>query len=199
MKKLTTLFATFLLMPFMALAAVETGKASPDFTAMDTNGAKVTLSELKDEIVVLEWTNHDCPFVKKFYSQGDMQAIQKDYTAKGVKWVRVISSAVGKQGHVTDAQANEIASEKGAVATHTIRDESGEIGRLFGAKTTPHMFVIDKAGKVAYQGAVDDIRSPSPSKIADATPHLKNALNDLLAGNVVQVASSQPYGCSVKY
>ncbi|MDG1287284.1 MAG: redoxin domain-containing protein [Rickettsiales bacterium] len=199
MKTLLNLVATFALIPFVAFAEVEIGKASPDFSAVDTNGAKVTLSELKDEIVVLEWTNHGCPFVKKFYSQGDMQATQKDYTAKGVKWVRIISSAVGKQGHVTDMQANEIAKEQGAAATHTIRDESGEIGRLFGAKTTPHMFVIDKAGNVAYQGAMDDIRSPSAEKIAEATPHLKNALNDLLAGNTVQVTSSQPYGCSVKY
>ena len=199
MKQFLMLCAVVIAAPMLAFANVEIGKVAPDFTAKDTKGETVTLSALKDDLVVLEWTNHDCPFVKKFYSQGDMQAIQKDYTAKGVKWVRIISSAPGKQGHVSDQEANEIATKKGAMATHTIRDESGEIGRLFGAKTTPHMFVIDKAGKLAYMGAMDDERSASADDIKDATPHLANALDDLLAGTAVQVASSQPYGCSVKY
>ena len=199
MKKIISLALAFLAIPALALASVEIGKTAPDFTALDTNGKEVKLSALQGHNVVLEWTNHECPFVKKFYDEGDMQATQKEYTAKGVKWVRIISSAPGKQGHVSDEKANQVAVEKGAMATHTIRDESGAIGRLFGAKTTPHMFIINKMGELAYMGAMDDKRSPKPEDIAAATPHVKNALNDLLADKSVQVASSQPYGCSVKY
>ena len=198
MNKLMTLAATLVAMPFMAFAGLEIGADAPAIDAMDTNGNKVSLMDMKDDIVVLEWTNHDCPFVKKFYSEGNMQATQKAYTAQGVKWVRVISSAVGKQGHVSADEANRIAAEKGAMASHTIIDESGDIGHTYGAKTTPHMFVINK-GKLAYMGAMDDKRSPKSSDIATATPHLTNALDNLIAAKAVEVAISQPYGCSVKY
>ncbi len=198
MNKLLTLATMFVALPFMAFAALEIGADVPAFEAMDTNGNKVSLAEMKDDIIVLEWTNHECPFVKKFYSAGNMQATQKAYMAQGIKWVRIISSAEGKQGHVSDAEVNKIAAEKGAMASATIRDESGEIGHAYGAKTTPHMFVINK-GKLAYMGAMDDKRSPSSADIATATPHLTNALDNLIAGKAVEVAISQPYGCSIKY
>lgn len=199
MKKLITLFSIMFLLPFAALAAVEVGKLAPDFSALDSNGNKVVLSELKGTHVVLEWSNHECPFVKKYYSQGNMQSLQKAYTDKGVKWLRIISSAPGKQGHVNAERANEVVAAQGIMASHSLLDESGEIGRLYDAKTTPHMFVIDKAGLVAYAGAIDSIRSPRAEDIVKAIPYVANALDNLLEGKAVEVASTQPYGCSIKY
>lgn len=198
MKLLRTIFTALVMLPFMVFASVENGAKAPDFAGVDTDGKTISLFDYKDDTVVLEWTNHECPFVKKFYDIGHMQEVQKTYTDKGIKWIRIISSAPGKQGHVSDEKANEVAKAQGAAATHTLRDESGQIGRLYGAKTTPHMFVIDK-GMVVYQGAMDDKRSASSAAIVGATPHLTDALDALLAGKAIEVASSQPYGCSVKY
>ncbi len=198
MNKLFAMTLAVLALPFAALATPEIGAKAPNFNTVDTNGKAVNLADMQDDTVVLEWTNHECPFVQKFYSEGDMQKLQKTYTDKGVKWVRVISSAPDKQGNVTAEKANEIAAEQNVAATHTIRDESGEIGKLYDAKTTPHLFVIHK-GNLAYMGAVDDMRSPKQSDIAGATPLLANALDNILDGKPVEVAISQPYGCSVKY
>lgn len=198
MKKLITFAATLVALPFMAFASLEIGMDAPVFEAVDTNGNKVALAEMKDDVVVLEWTNHECPFVKKFYSEGHMQTTQKTYTSEGVKWIRIISSAPGKQGHLSDEESNKIVNEKKAMASHTIRDESGAIGRAYDAKTTPHMYIINK-GKLAYMGAMDDKRSPNALDIATATPHFTNALDNVLVGKEIEVALSQPYGCSIKY
>ncbi|MBI1273460.1 MAG: redoxin domain-containing protein [Alphaproteobacteria bacterium] len=192
-------FAVLFVFAAMPLHAAGIGEPAPDFTAPDTNGKTVTLSALKGKIVVLEWTNHDCPFVKKHYGSGNMQALQKKAAADHVVWISVISSAPGHQGHVSDEQANEIAAERGASPAHIIRDESGEIGRMYYARTTPHMFVIDKGGMLVYAGAIDSIRSTDQDDIAKAENYVTAALDALKADKQVATASTQSYGCSVKY
>ncbi len=182
-----------------AQAAVEIGKPAPKFTAIDIHGNTFTLEEQKGKTVVLEWTNHDCPFVKKHYSTKNMQNTQKAATDNGVIWVSIVSSAPGKQGHVNDAQALEIEKQVGAHATTRILDESGDIGKLFDAKTTPHMFVINQEGNVAYAGAIDDNPNPNPKSVEGSKNLVLAALDDLSAGRVVSIPRTAPYGCSVKY
>lgn len=180
-------------------ADVEIGKPAPNFTATDIYGKEVKLSDLKGKRVVLEWTNHLCPFVRKQYGTGNMQATQEKATKDGVVWLSIVSSAPGKQGNVTPAEAQKIVKDVGAKATTRILDPSGKIGRLYGAKTTPHMFVIDKNGNVAYEGAIDDKPSPDPKSVEDAKNLVLAALDDLDAGKKVEVPFTVPYGCSVKY
>ena len=182
-----------------ANAAVEVGKAAPDFTATAISGKEVTLSGYKGKIVVLEWNNPDCPFVKKFYDVGAMQKYQADATAKDVVWLSINSSAEGKQGHLDTASAKASLTEKKAAPSEYILDPKGEIGHLYGAKTTPHMFVIDKEGTLAYAGAIDDKRTPSSGDIEGAKNYVSAAIDALTAGKEVEVASTQAYGCSVKY
>lgn len=182
-----------------ALAAPEVGKPAPDFTATDINGASVTLSALKGKTVVLEWTNHQCPFVVKQYDTKAMQTLQEKATKDGVVWISIVSSAKGKEGHVTAEEAKKIATESGAKFTHKILDESGVIGKLYDAKTTPHMFVVNAEGNVAYMGAIDSDPSPRLSSVAGATNYVAAALEALKAGKAVEPASTQPYGCGVKY
>jgi peroxiredoxin len=175
------------------------GEPAPDFTATDIYGKAFNLENHKGEIVVLEWTNHDCPFVKKHYSTGNMQATQKTATEKGVTWVSIVSSAAGNQGNVTPEQAQAIVKEVEARATTRILDPSGEIGHLYEAKTTPHMFVIDKSGILAYAGAIDDQPSPNPKTVEGAENYVLKAISELEKGDKVTMPSSVPYGCSVKY
>lgn len=182
-----------------AVAGVEAGAAAPDFTATDVNGNEVTLSALKGKTVVLEWTNHQCPFVVKHYDTGNMQKLQKAANDNGVVWISIVSSAEGRQGHVSAEEAKKIASDAGAVPTHKILDASGEIGQAYGAKTTPHMFVINAEGNVVYAGAIDDNPSPRKSTVEDAKNYVTAALEALAAGKDVETTSTQPYGCSVKY
>jgi len=182
-----------------AFAAPTVGEAAPAFTAKDASGKTVNLEDFKGKTVVLEWSNHDCPFVIKHYDSGNMQAVQKQAKADGVEWVKIISSAPGRQGHVSDAKALEIVDKDGSQLTTVIRDEAGEIGRLYDAKTTPHMFVIDKDGNLAYAGAIDSNSSPRQSVIKDAKNYVLAALDDLEHGRAVEVAQTQPYGCSIKY
>lgn len=192
-------FIAIIALPFASLAAPEIGQTAPDFTTQTVEGETITLSALQGQPVVLEWHNHECPFVVKHYQQGHMQALQKAYVDKGIKWLRVISSAPGKQGHLSDDDAKTLIAEAGVSANYTIRDESGEIGKLYDAKTTPHMFVIDAEGALAYMGAIDSIRSVNSDDIAKATPYVSNALDALIAGEAITVSSTAPYGCSVKY
>ncbi len=180
-------------------AAPVIGQPAPEFTGTDTQGKTHKLSDFKGKVVVLEWTNHECPFVKKFYSVGKMQELQKTYTDKGVVWLNIVSSAEGKQGHVTPEQANAIMTEKKFASTAKLLDPTGEIGKLYGAKTTPHMFVINKDGTLAYMGAIDDKKSTDSEDIAGAKNYVAAALDAVLAGSPVVVASTTPYGCSVKY
>lgn len=182
-----------------AQAAIAVGAPAPEFSATTTQGTTLSLSALKGKTVVLEWTNHQCPFVRKYYDKGHMQQLQKDATAAGIVWISINSSAAGKEGHVDAARANELTTERGASPAHVILDEKGEIGRRYGAKTTPHMFVIDPSGTLVYMGAIDSKPSPNTDDIAGATNYVTAALAALKAGTPVEPASTQPYGCSVKY
>jgi peroxiredoxin len=178
---------------------MSTGDIAPSFSAIDTNGKTVSLDSLKGKYVILEWTNHQCPFVRKHYNSGNMQALQQEIKSDDTVWISVISSAPGRQGHVSATKANDIATAKGATPDHIIIDESGEIGQQYGAQTTPHMFILNKDGMIVYQGAIDSKRSPSPATIATSTNYIRSAFNDIRANKPVQIASTRPYGCSVKY
>ena len=196
---LMALIVTFLSFGNMAHAEVVVGESAPEFTAIDTKGNVHSLSDFKGKNVVLEWSNHECPFVVKHYEPGNMQKIQKMATDNGAVWITIVSSAEGKQGSVNAEQANKIMEEVGAHSTARILDPSGEIGKLYGAKTTPHMFVIDKEGKIAYAGAIDSDSSFKQSSIEGATNYVTAALESLDKGEEIKVASTKPYGCSVKY
>ncbi len=182
-----------------AYAAPEIGKPAPDFSAIDTEGQAFKLSDQKGKIVVLEWTNHDCPFVRKHYSVGNMQKLQKEAADTGVVWVSIVSSAPGKEGNIDAEKAKALKLEQKAAYSLKLLDSSGEIGKLYQAQTTPHLFIVDKSGALVYAGAIDNNPSPSSDVIATSTNYVKDALDDLAAGKPVTTASTQPYGCSVKY
>jgi len=180
------------------LAAPLVGQPAPAFRAVDSNGKTRSLAEFKGKTVVLEWTNAECPFVKKHYS-GNMQALQKAAARDGVVWLSVNSGAPGKQGHVDGAAANAIVKAKGAAPAAYLLDPQGTIGHAYAAKTTPHMFVIDPAGKLVYMGGIDDTPTADPADIKTAKNFVTAALADLKAKRPVAVATAKPYGCSVKY
>lgn len=182
-----------------AQAAVEIGKPAPAFSVAADNGKTLNLSDYAGHYVVLEWTNDGCPFVKKHYSSGNMQGLQKDFTAKGVVWLTVISSAPGKQGHVDAAGARTLSESRGAVPTAVLLDESGKVGQAYEAKTTPHMFVIDPKGKLIYAGGIDDTPSADTADIPQSKNFVKLALTEAMAGKPVSTPVSKPYGCSIKY
>ena len=195
-----TAVAAFFLMGFQpAHAAVEIGKPAPDFTGTDTNGKQHKLSDFKGKIVVLEWTNPECPFVVKHYGSKNMQKLQETYTAKDVVWLTINSSAEGKQGNQTPEAANKYIADKGAKATARLLDPTGVIGKAYDAKVTPHMFVIDKEGNVVYNGAIDDNDNSVPEDAATAHNYVAAALDSTLAGEPVDKAQTKPYGCGVKY
>lgn len=180
-------------------AEVAPGQPAPDFTLTDTNGKKHTLSSLKGKYVVLEWTNPDCPFVKKHYDSKNMQGLQKDYTGKGVVWLVINSGAPGKEGVYPAAKVNEMAQAKGVAATAELVDSDGHVGRAYGAKNTPQMFVINPKGAITYMGAIDSIPSANQADIPKATNYLKTALDATMQGKPVETPVTKPYGCSVKY
>ncbi len=200
-KSITTLLAAIAIMlpAASATAAPEVGKKAPDFTATDIVGEEFKLSDYKGNIVVLEWTNHECPFVKKHYGSNNMQSLQKSEGEKGVKWISINSSAKGRQGFTTAEKAQKVAQDQGSMASNIITDPSGDIGKLYDAKTTPHMFVIDAEGILAYAGAIDSDASPNPATIDGAENYITAAVDELLAGKDVTTSQTQPYGCSVKY
>lgn len=185
--------------PPAGYVAPAVGKAAPDFKAVDTYGKTHSLSQYRGKWVVLEWLNHGCPFVKKHYNGKAMQALQKKYTAKGVVWLSIVSSAPGKQGHYSNEDANELTKEKGASPSAVLIDEAGTVGHLYDARTTPHMFVINPQGTLLYMGGIDDKQSTRTSDLETARPHVDMALQEAMAGKPVSVPTSQPYGCSVKY
>ncbi|MGE0700138.1 MAG: thioredoxin family protein [Hyphomicrobiaceae bacterium] len=185
--------------PALASSNVQPGKPAPDFTATDTTGKPVSLAALKGKTVVLEWTNDGCPYVGKHYGSGTMQKLQTDATSKGVVWLTVISSAPGTQGYVKGLEADKLTADRKAAPTAVLLDPKGDLGRLYGASTTPHMFVIDGAGMLRYMGAIDDKPSSSKSSLQGARPYVREALDALAAGQPVKLASTRPYGCSVKY
>jgi alkyl hydroperoxide reductase subunit AhpC len=180
-------------------AAVQVGQPAPEFTAKDSKGNALTLSQYRGKTVVLEWTNADCPYTRKHYSSGNMQSIQALARKNGVVWLTVISSAPGKQGYVNGPAADALTQSRGAIPTAVLLDPSGTLGRLYGAKTTPHMFVIDKNGALQYMGGIDSIATAEVSDIAKAEPYLERAMLAVVQGGPVAHAVSRPYGCAVKY
>lgn len=180
-------------------AAVETGKPAPEFSLKSASGAQVKLSDYKGKIVVLEWLNHGCPFVRKHYDSGNMQSLQEKYTGEGVVWLSVISSAAGKQGYSTPEKALKDKNENKSKASAILLDTDGAVGRLYGAKVTPHMFIVNMKGELAYQGAIDSIPSTEVEDVKEAQPFVAQALNSLRKGELVKVKESKAYGCTVKY
>lgn len=200
-KSICTTLATMTLLLVGARAAEEAaiGAPAPGFALPNASGGTNGLADAKGKFVVLEWINLDCPFVRKHYNSGNMQKLQRDYTAKGVVWYTVCSSAPGKQGHLTPAQWQVALAKEKAAPTALLLDADGKTGRLYGAKTTPHLFVIDPAGKLVYRGAIDDKPTVKIEDVATARAYLVEALEAAMAGKPVPTAATQPYGCSVKY
>ena len=199
MKKLLLSTALILMTTTAAIAAPVIGEPAPVWSGTDTNGVTHTLSDFKGKTVIMEWTNHECPYVVKHYDSGNMQKLQKEATDAGAVWVSIVSSAEGKQGAVSAEQGNQIMADKGSNATAKVLDPSGEIGKMYDAKTTPHMFVINPEGTLVYAGAIDSDPSFKQEGIATATNYVKAAWEAVAAGTPVEVSSTQPYGCSVKY
>jgi peroxiredoxin len=179
--------------------AARVGEKAPEFTATDSNGVKHTLSGYAGKPVVLEWHNNGCPFVRKQYDSGNMQKLQKEWTARGVVWLTVVSSAPGKQGYVTPDEENAYVQRMNAAPTAVLLDPGGQLGHLYDAKTSPHMFIINPSGTLIYNGAIDDQPTPDPASVAGATNYVSRALAEAMAGKPVSVPTSRPYGCSVKY
>ncbi len=196
---LTILLSTLLLALTSAHAAPEIGQPAPDFTVSDSNGKTHHLADYKGKFVVLEWLNHGCPFVAKHYNSGNMQSLQKKYTDAGVVWLSIISSKPGSQGHETPDEANQSKVQKKSAASAILLDEDGTVGRLYAAKVTPHMFIINPQGTLIYAGGIDDKKSTDIADIDAAKNYVAQALDEALAGNAVTKPTFQPYGCSVKY
>ena len=185
--------------PTAAAATAAISEKAPDFSLTGIDGKAYKLSDFKGKYVVLEWNNLDCPFVKKHYGSGNMQALQKKYTDKGVVWLTICSSAEGKQGYYEPATLQEKAKESKLAATAYLRDVDGTVGKSYGAKTTPHMFIVNPEGVLIYAGAIDDKPSPDPNDIAKASNYVATCLDDSMAGKAVATASTTSYGCGVKY
>ncbi len=194
----SALALSFSLATSAALAA-SVGQPAPNFTAVDTNGKAVSLADFKGKHVVLEWVNPGCPFVQKHYKPGNMQGTQKDATAKGVVWLAISSTAPDASDYKKPADLAGWMKTQNAAATATLMDDDGKVGKAYGARTTPHMYIVNPAGTLVYAGAIDSNRSANPADIPAATNYIKQALAETLAGKPVTTASTQPYGCSVKY
>lgn len=200
MKRFRTPLVMLVVALFCGVAfAAKAGDAAPDFTVADSNGKMHKLSDYKGKFVVLEWHNQGCPYVKKHYNSGNMQKLQKEWTAKGVVWLTIISSAPGKQGFVSAQEQNTYMKQANAASTASLLDPNGEVGRLYSAKTTPHMFVIDPKGTVVYNGAIDDKPTADANDLAGSSNYVTTALSEATAGKAVSTPATKPYGCSVKY
>lgn len=187
---------------FSAIAFAQEAKLNeqaPNFKLVDSNGKEHSLSDFKDKIIVLEWINYDCPFVKKHYDSKNMQSLQEKYTKEGIIWLTICSSVESKQGNFSNDEINSRSKKHNAKFTAYLVDADGKVGKTYGAKTTPHMYIIDKTGKLVYAGGIDDKASTDFSDIKSAKNFVVSALDELLAGKNVSVQSSKPYGCSVKY
>ncbi len=194
-----TLLGFIAFSPVSALADATIGKPAPAFSGTGADGSTVSLSALKGKTVVLEWTNHDCPYVKKHYESGNIPTLQKEAAAKGIVWLQVITSAPGTQGFIDGKTAIQINTYTKAAPANTLLDSDGKIGRAYGAQTTPHIFIINAEGLLVYKGGIDSIASTEKSDIAKAENYVKAAFSDLAAGKPVAKSSTKPYGCSVKY
>jgi hypothetical protein len=175
------------------------GEPAPDFTLQGTDGETYTLSDLQGQFVVLEWLNFGCPYVQKHYGSGNMQALQEKYTEQDVVWLSVVSSAEGKQGYYPPAEMNAKNAEHGGQQTAILMDTSGEVGRMYGARTTPHMYIVNPEGTLIYKGGIDDKPTTDEADIEPATNYVAMALDAALNGEAVPVEAAPPYGCSVKY
>ena len=195
----TAIALAALTLPEIAVAAAVVGQPAPGFTLSDTNGKAESLADFSGKYVVLEWINYECPFVKKHYGSGNMQKLQKKYVGEGVAWLSINSSAPGKQGNYEPAKWNELTAEAKASPTAVLLDPDGTVGRAYGAKTTPHMYVIEPKGTVIYAGGIDDKPSTDPADIPGARNYVDEALGEAMTGKPITIASSAPYGCSVKY
>jgi peroxiredoxin len=191
--------ALIVMVPALAAAAAKVGERAPEFTLKDGEGKEYSLAAAKGKYIVLEWVNFDCPFVGKHYGSGNMQQLQKTYTGKGVIWFSVCSSAPGTQGHFESADLKERMEEVKAAPTAYLVDESGTVGRMYGAKTTPHMFVIDPEGTLIYAGGIDDMASTKLDDVPKAKNYVRLVLDAAMSGKEVPLTESRPYGCSVKY
>jgi peroxiredoxin len=187
------------LLPAAGAQSVRVGSPAPEFTATDSNGKAEALDQFRGKYVVLEWHNQGCPYTRKHYVSGNMQALQKEWTSKGVVWFTVISSAPGQQGYVTSGQENAYVHQMHAVPTAVLMDPEGKLGHLYNAKTTPEMYVIDPQGKLIYAGAIDDRPTPDPEDIRGANNYVSDALTEAMAGKPVATPYTRSYGCSVKY
>jgi peroxiredoxin len=186
------------MLPFAA-AQARVGEPAPNFTATDSHGQNQSLSNFRGKYVVLEWHNNGCPYTKKHYESGNMQSLQKEWTAKGVVWFTVISSAPGEQGYMTSPAENEYLAKMHADPTAVLMDPDGKLGHLYDAKTTPQMIIIDPSGKIIYNGAIDNRPTPDESDIKGADNYVDDALTAAMAGRPVAINHTRPYGCSVKY
>lgn len=193
------LAAGLLMSAASAQAAVTIGQPAPPLSVRDADGKVRTLREFRGKTVVLEWTNHDCPYVKKHYGSGTMQQLQRDAHRDGAVWLSLISSAPGKQGHVEAAQAKALTASRNAAPTAVLLDPGGGAARAYDARTTPHMFVMNGAGRVVYAGGIDDKATSNAADLKTARPLVRMALADVKAGRPVAVPASKPYGCSIKY
>ena len=180
-------------------AAPKIGQPAPDFTSTDSQGVKHTLGAYRGKIVILEWTNHQCPFVGKHYNTGNIQALQKYATDTNMVWLSVISSAPGEQGYVSSAEANALTAKRQASPTAVLLDTTGVVGRLYDARTTPHMYIIDAQGTLVYMGGIDDKPSTQPADIQTAKNYVRVALGEVLSAKPVSTPVTRPYGCTVKY
>jgi len=192
-------FTILMLAPYLAISAVKVGQPAPDFTGTASNGKTYHLADYQGKFVVLEWHNNGCPYTQKHYKSGNMQNLQKQWTAKGVVWFTVISSAPGKQGYVNGNEENNYLAKMGAAPTAVLLDPNGIIGHLYDAKTTPQMIVINPQGVMIYDGAIDNRPTDDVKDISGATNYVSLALQQSLAGKPVEIAATRPYGCSVKY
>ncbi len=193
------LLTAILLLTLPAARAAQVGSPAPDFIVTDTNGKVHHLSEYKGKFVVLEWHNRECPYTRKHYASGNMERLQREWTGKGVVWFTVISSAPGTQGYVTADDENAYVAKMNASPTAVLLDAEGSLGHLYGAKTTPHMFVINPEGVLIYNGAIDDKPTTEIADIPSAKNYVQAALEEAMAGQPVAAPTSRPYGCSVKY
>lgn len=188
-----------ILIPAPAWAAIKVGAAAPDFTSTATTGKSWALADQRGKIVVLEWTNHDCPYVRKHYETGNMQELQRGATGQSVSWLTIISSVPGTQGHVSASEADKLTATRNASPTAVLLDTTGAVGKLYGATNTPHMYVIDKAGTLVYAGAIDDRPTSRKSDVQGAQNYVRAALQAVAAGQPVKTPVTRAYGCTVKY
>jgi peroxiredoxin len=201
MKKLLSI-ASIVSLAFVAGtagAAATVGQAAPAFTATDATGKPVSLADFKGKTVVLEWVNPGCPFVQKHYNAANMQGTQKDATGKGVVWLTINSTSTDAGDYLPPAEMAKWMQQQKAAHSAMLMDADGKVGRAYGARTTPHMYVVDPAGKLVYAGGIDDKASTNVADIPRATNYVKAALNESLAGKAVSQANTRPYGCSIKY